>query len=112
MAHAHHVPPAKDSNAEFARLAALNFEPWAGEVVITSEGWKETFMAVQIAQALMEFSKEGLTAAIAGDSVALGVAFDELTVQADFLDEMADLLRTTQARLLIATAASVHRKAA
>jgi hypothetical protein len=112
MAHAYHITPAKDTNAEFARLAALNFEPWAGEVVITSERWKETFMAVQIAQALMEFSKDGLTAAIADDSVALGTAFDQLTFQADFLDEMADLLRTAQARLLIATAASVHRKAA
>ena len=69
-------------------------------------------MAVQIAQALMALSKERLTAAVAGDSVALDAAFDELTAQADFSDEMADLPRAAQARLLIATAASVHRKVA
>ena len=112
MAKAQHITPAKDTDAEFARLAALTFEPWTGETRITPERWRETLMAVQIAQALMVLSKEGLTAAIAGDGVALDAAFDELTDQADFLDEMANLLRAAQARLLIATAASVHRKAA
>jgi len=112
MAKAQHITPAKDTDGEFARLAALTFEPWTGETRITPERWRETLMAVQIAQALMVLSKEGLTAAIAGDGVALDAAFDELTVQADLLDELADLLRAAQARLLIATAASVHRKAA
>ena len=111
MAKAHHIAPAKDTDAEFARLAALDFEPWTGETRITPERWQETLMAVRIAQALMALSKDGLTAAIASDGVALDAAFDELAVQADLLDEMADLLRAAQARLLIATAASVHREA-
>src|SRR3712207_7048947 len=93
MAKAQHIAPAKDTDGEFARLAALEFEPRTGETRITPERWRETLMAVQIAQALMALSKEGLTAAIAGDSVALDAAFDELTAQADLLDELADLLR-------------------
>ncbi len=112
MAKAQHIAPTIDTHAGFTRLAALDFEPWTGETRITPERWRETLMAAQIAQALMKLSKDGLTAAIADDSVALDAAFDELTVHTEFLDEMANLLRTAQARLLIATAASVHRKAA
>jgi len=112
MANVHHIPSTKDTAAEFAGFAALDFKPWTGETRITSERWRETFMAAQIALALMGRSKEGLTAAIAGESMALDAAFDELTFHADFLDDVANLLRTAQARLLVAAAASVPRKAA
>ncbi len=78
MAHAHHITSSTDAHAEFVRLAALDFEPWTGEIGITSERWGETFIAVQIALALMELSKEGLTAAIANDNIALDAAFDDL----------------------------------
>src|SRR3954463_10429118 len=57
-------------------------------------------------------SKKGLTSTIAEDSMAFDATFDQLTFHADFLDEVANLLRTAQARLLIAAAASVHRQAA
>ena len=98
--------------AEFARLATLDFAPWTGGDRVTSEAWKKTFMAAQIALAVMERSKKGLTSAIAEDSMAFDATFDQLTFHADFLDEVANLLRTAQARLLIAAAASVHRQAA
>ena len=112
MANVHPIASTKDTGAEFARFAALDFKPWTGETRITPERWRGTFMAAQVALALMGRSKDGLTAAITGDGVALDAAFDELTFHADFLDDVANLLRTAQARLLIAAAASVHRKAA
>jgi hypothetical protein len=112
MANVHPIASTKDTAAEFARLATLDFAPWTGGSRVTSETWKKTFMAAQIALAVMERSKKGLTSAIAEDSMAFDATFDQLTFHADFLDEVANLLRTAQARLLIAAAASVHRQAA
>jgi hypothetical protein len=112
MANGHHIASTKDTDTEFARFATLDFEPWTDGSRITSQTWTKTFMAAQIALAVMERSKKGLTSAIAEDSVAFDATFDQLTFYADFLDEVANLLRTAQTRLLIAAAASVHRKAA
>jgi len=89
MANVHPIASTKDTAAEFARLATLDFAPWTGGSRVTSETWKKTFMAAQIALAVMERSKKGLTSAIAEDSMAFDATFDQLTYHADFLDEVA-----------------------
>ena len=65
---------------------------------------------MQIALAFLDASKEELRAAIADDSAALGAALDELTDHAEFLDDVASLLRNAQTRLQTVAAASAHPK--
>jgi len=83
-------------------------EPPLGYTPFTPERWRETARAVQVALALLDLSKEELRTVIADDSAVLDAAVDELTGHAEFLDEVADLLRRAQARLQIVAVASVH----
>ena len=67
-------------------------------------------MAVQVALAPLDASKGMLRAAMADDSVALDAALGELASHAEFLDEVALLLRRAQTRLQTVTLASVNPK--
>jgi hypothetical protein len=101
------ITPTLDIPAELARLAVAS-EPPLGHTPFTPERWRETARAVQVALALLDLSKEELRTVIADDSAVLDAAVDELTGHAEFLDEVADLLRRAQARLQIVAVASVH----
>jgi hypothetical protein len=104
-ANVHPLTPTTDAPADVARLAALAFKPQMGETSITAERWREISRAVQVALALLNASKEKLTAAIAEDSPALDAAIDELAGHAEFLGDVANLLRRAQARLQMSQAA-------
>ena len=54
MANVHPIASTKDTDTEFARFATLDFEPWTDGSRITSQTWTKTFMAAQIALAVME----------------------------------------------------------
>ena len=104
-AHVHPLTPTTDASADVARLAALAFKPQRGETSITAERWREISRAVQVALALLNASKEKLTAAMAEDSAALDAAIDELAGHSEFLSDVANLLRRAQARLQMSQAA-------
>jgi hypothetical protein len=91
------------TNETDANMARFAFEPATSETEFTLERWRETSRAVQGALALLDVSKEELRAAIVDDAVGRQAALEELTSHAEFLDDVARLLRRAQARLQIVT---------
>ena len=85
-------------NAQWLGFAALGFEPWTDEAKITPEAWNETFVAVRVALALREHSKEELTAVMVESSDPFAI-LDQLTFHADILLHAAELVRAVQDRL-------------
>jgi hypothetical protein len=105
---AEHLLTAASNGTE---LAAPDCGGSSKQAKITSVRWNNTFSAVQTALAIEDCSNEKLTAAIAGGVDAFDGILDELTFYEEFLDDVANHLRTARARLHMVNAVSVHPKA-